>query len=292
MDKNSFDSFDIDKTLFVSDLDGTLLRPDKSISDECIRTLNELVRKGVNFTVATARSINSASPLISKLNFRLPIITQNGVFIEYVVPNKKVMSNSFTEEESGKLIKVFNEIGCFPMVFTLDNGAERLKWRVGKETEQIKAFLDERKKQKRLTPCYKQNEEYTGQMFYFCYIGGYQDAKLVYDRVKSFGFCNALFQKEIYRDEYLCEIMPLKATKQDAILELKRRFGFEKLITFGDNLNDISMFEISDVSYAVDNGEIITKEKADFVIGSNREDSVVKKILEIYNIKNINSGII
>ena len=34
------------------------------------------------------------------------------------------------------------------------------------------------------------------------------------------------------------------------------------------------------------------KEKADFAIGSNMEDSVVKKILEIYNIKNTNSGII
>ncbi len=292
MDKNSFDSFDIDKTLFVSDLDGTLLRPDKSISDECIRTLNELVRKGVNFTVATARSINSASPLISKLNFRLPIITQNGVFIEYLEPNKKICMNSFSSEESDKLTNVFNKLDCFPLVFTLDDGHERLKWQVGKETRQIKTFLEERKGQKRLMPCHDHNAEFTGEMFYFCYIGGYHDTKLVYDSIKSFEFCNALFQKEIYRDEYLCEIMPLKATKQDAILELKRQFGFEKLISFGDNLNDISMFEISDVSYAVDNGEIITKEKADFVIGSNREDSVVKKILEIYNIKNINSGII
>ncbi len=292
MDKVHFKTFDIEKTLFVSDLDGTLLRPDKSISDECIITLNELVRKGVNFTVATARSINSASPLISKLNFRLPIITQNGVFIEYLEPNKKICMNSFSSEESDKLINVFNKLDCFPLVFTLDDGHERLKWRVGKETRQIKTFLEERKGQKRLKPCCDHNDEFTGEMFYFCYIGGYQDTKLVYDSIKSFEFCNALFQKEIYRDEYLCEIMPLKATKQNAILELKRRFGFEKLITFGDNLNDISMFEISDVSFAVDNGEMITKEKADFVIGSNKEDSVVKKILEIYNIKNINSGII
>lgn len=292
MNSKIFDSFDISKTLFVSDLDGTLLRPDKSISDESLMILDELLRKGVNFTVATARSINSAYPLISKIKFRLPIITQNGVFIEYVEPNKKIITNSFTKEESDKLVKAFDEINCFPLVFTLDNGAERLKWLVGKETDQIKAFLDERKEQKRLMPCYNQNDEFSGEMFYFCYIGGYLDTKLVYDRIKPFGFCNTLFQKEIYREEYLCEIMPLKATKQNAILELKKQFGFEKLITFGDNLNDISMFEISDISFAMDNGEITAKEKADFAIGSNMEDSVVKKILEIYNIKNTNSGII
>lgn len=292
MHKICFDSFDLNKTLFVSDLDGTLLRSDKSISDKSIATINDLLRKGINFTVATARSVNSAYTLISKIDFKLPIITQNGVFVEYMKQGNKLIKNSFSKDQSHKLIEVFKKVNCFPLVFTLDNGVERLKWQVGKETPQIKAFIDERKGQKRLMPCYEPDEEYSGEMFYFCYIGGYEDTKLIYDSIKPFEFCNALFQKEIYRDEYLCEVMPLKATKQNAILEIKKRFGFEKLITFGDNLNDISMFEISDIAFAVDNGELKAKEMADCVIGSNQDESVVNKILEIYNIKNTNLGII
>lgn len=287
-----FESLDFEKTLFVSDLDGTLLRPDKSISEKSLAIINDLMCKGMNFTVATARSISSSFPLISELNLKLPIITQNGVFIEYVIPNKKLVFNSFSSKQSEELKHVFNQLDCFPLVFTIDNNTERLKWQVGKETPQIKAFLEERKGQKRLLPCYNLNEEYSGEMFYFCYIGDYENTKRVYDYIKDKDFCNSLFQKEIYRDEYLCEIMPKGATKQAAIKRLSEMFGFEYIITFGDNLNDISMFGISDISFAVENGEEEAKRKATIVIGSNETDSVAETLLKIYNIKNTKSGII
>lgn len=44
------------KTLYVSDLDGTLLTPEKEISKASADILNHLIRKGLLFTVATARS--------------------------------------------------------------------------------------------------------------------------------------------------------------------------------------------------------------------------------------------
>ena len=43
-------------TLYATDLDGTLLRSDKSISDESAELLNQLTDRGVLFTFATARS--------------------------------------------------------------------------------------------------------------------------------------------------------------------------------------------------------------------------------------------
>ena len=39
-------------TLYATDLDGTLLRPDKSISDETAEILNGLVSDGVLFTLS------------------------------------------------------------------------------------------------------------------------------------------------------------------------------------------------------------------------------------------------
>ena len=44
------------KTLYVSDLDGTLLRSNISTSDFTNRTINDLVGKGMLFSYATARS--------------------------------------------------------------------------------------------------------------------------------------------------------------------------------------------------------------------------------------------
>lgn len=44
-------------TLYVSDLDGTLLRSNQKTSAYTNRTINELVEKGMLFSYATARSM-------------------------------------------------------------------------------------------------------------------------------------------------------------------------------------------------------------------------------------------
>ena len=48
------------KTLYVTDLDGTLMRYDKTVSDYTIDTLNSLIDQGMLITYATARSFHSA----------------------------------------------------------------------------------------------------------------------------------------------------------------------------------------------------------------------------------------
>ena len=52
------------KTLYVSDLDGTLLRSDETISDYMNSTINELVNKGMIFSYATARSYYTAHKVV------------------------------------------------------------------------------------------------------------------------------------------------------------------------------------------------------------------------------------
>ena len=54
-------------TLYVSDLDGTLMRNDEKLSEYTIKTLNELLRQGLPFTFATARSIESARVITGEL---------------------------------------------------------------------------------------------------------------------------------------------------------------------------------------------------------------------------------
>ncbi|AGK96849.1 HAD family hydrolase [Clostridium pasteurianum] len=45
-------------TLYVSDLDGTLLNRNSQLSEESKEIINTLVKKGVKFTYATARSFS------------------------------------------------------------------------------------------------------------------------------------------------------------------------------------------------------------------------------------------
>ena len=68
--------------------------------------------------------------------------------------------------------------------------------------------------------------------------------------------------------------MPKKATKGNAIITLKEKLKCEKIISFGDAINDIPMFKISDESYAVENAVNELKKYATGTIMSNDKDGV------------------
>lgn len=68
--------------------------------------------------------------------------------------------------------------------------------------------------------------------------------------------------------------MPKNATKANAIQYLKQIYKDEKIVCFGDAINDISMFKVADESYATQNAVLPLKEVASGIIGSNHDDGV------------------
>ena len=69
--------FDED-TLYVTDLDGTLLGKDARIPQKAVEMLNEMLDSGLPFTVATARSWASAGPMMIG-NCRSPSTSPNSM---------------------------------------------------------------------------------------------------------------------------------------------------------------------------------------------------------------------
>jgi len=67
--------------LYISDLDGTLLRPDSTFPDDYKKRLNRLIDMGLRFTIATARNYDSAHPILEGLHLNLPVILFNGVYL-------------------------------------------------------------------------------------------------------------------------------------------------------------------------------------------------------------------
>jgi 5-amino-6-(5-phospho-D-ribitylamino)uracil phosphatase len=57
---------------------------------------------------------------------------------------------------------------------------------------------------------------------------------------------------------------------------IKNKFNFERLVCFGDNLNDLPMFEAADEKYAVSNAHEIVLNTADKIIESNNDNRVAK----------------
>ncbi|MBD5159833.1 MAG: HAD hydrolase family protein [Ruminococcus sp.] len=68
-------------TLYVSDLDGTLLKSDETISEYTNEIINSLTEKGMIFSYATARSFVTAKKVTKGLNAKIPVIVYNGAFV-------------------------------------------------------------------------------------------------------------------------------------------------------------------------------------------------------------------
>lgn len=81
---------DISKTLLVTDLDGTLLTSDKTISETDLKAVSDFREKGGLFTIATGRTIHSAKQYYDALAIDIPIILYNGAVI-YSPADKKIL---------------------------------------------------------------------------------------------------------------------------------------------------------------------------------------------------------
>lgn len=275
------------KTLYVTDLDGTLLNSKNELSEYTIKTINGLIDKGMCFSYATARSLSSASIVTKGLKTDIPVITYNGTFIVNAYTKEKLFSLYFTVEEKEKIIDFLEKHSIYPLVYGFVNGLEKVSWIIDKENYGIKNYLESRKGDLRLRPVETIYDLYCGNIFYFTCIGEKEELIKVYDYFNETNEFTCTLQQELYRNEYWCEIMPKKASKGNAIMVLKEKLKCDKIISFGDAINDIPMFKISNECYAVENAVDELKKYATGIIMSNDNDGVASWILENYKINEI-----
>lgn len=278
----------MDKTLYVTDLDGTLLNREDSISPFSIQTINDLVEKGVLFTYATARSLVSASKVAAGLSTRIPVIAYNGAFIIQPSTGEILSKEDFTGEERKKVVETLDRYGISPMVYSFVGDIERVSWIPENENDGVKRYLSQRQGDKRFRSVHDRESLYEGEMFYFTCIGEKEELMPVYEIFSNDPAYRCTIQQELYRPEYWCEIMPAAASKSNAIRRLKKMWNCTRVISFGDAINDLPMFEISDECYAVENAVDELKAAATGIIESNENDGVAKWLLE--NVKIIEEG--
>ena len=82
-------------SVYISDLDGTLLRGDATLSDYSYTVLCRLIDAGLKFTVASARSVVSMRPMLRGLELPLPVIEFNGAFVTDLGSDRKLVVNDF-----------------------------------------------------------------------------------------------------------------------------------------------------------------------------------------------------
>lgn len=268
------------KTLYITDLDGTLLNRQDRVNAFSCQVINSLIERGMLFTYATARSFVSASVVTEGLAVRTPVIAHNGATLFRPDTGEALYRIRFTQEEMDRARSIIHDHEISPLVYSIIDGEEKVSWDVERENEGIRNYLSRRQGDRRLRPVQGSQALYEGEIFYFTCIDTCEKLAPLYQAVKieESYYCN--FQQELYQPEYWCEIMPREATKANAIIRLKAMLECDRVVAFGDALNDIPMFQIADECYAVENAVEELKALATGTIASNEQDGVAKWLLE------------
>ncbi len=265
------------KTLYITDLDGTLLNSSGHASEFTVKTINSLIEKGLQFTVATARSISSAQGLVECFNTKIPGVMMNGVFLTDLKTKEQLYVCKMSKEKADEVVKAFMDAGRPPILYYYDGHINAEYTEIKNEYE--RKFIEKRKK------LYHRFEKVDGHILRddTVYINGI-DYKETMDKVaenlsKIEGIKFSYYLDVYSGDKYFIEVYSATAGKKNTIEHLKSMYGFDKVIAFGDNGNDIEMLKAADVGVAVGNARDEVKTIADLVIDTNDNDGVAKYLL-------------
>lgn len=261
------------KTLYVSDLDGTLLNSSQTTSEYTNNVINALAEKGVLFSYATARSYSTARLAANGISAKIPLVVYNGTFVIDNSTGERLVSNFF-QNDIKQIVKELLDGCIYPIIYSIIDGKEKFSYIENKCNAGQRFFIESRKGDGRDNPVENEADLLKGDIFYVSCIYDEKHLLPFYDKYKK--WFNCLYQKDIYNDTQWLEIMPLKATKANGILTLKKLLSCDRIVAFGDGLNDMDMFKIADECYAVSNAVDELKAIATGIIDSNDNDGVAK----------------
>ena len=262
--------------LYISDLDGTLLDNDARLSGQTLAVINGLIDKGLSFTVATARTIASAGRILEGLHLRLPMILMNGVLIFDPVKSTYVKVNSLTKETAAGVIDISKELGlsCFMYLLNSRGQMETVYERIGSEA--MEGFCQQRKQ--RYYKSFRQENDLKaveGEKIYFTFIDSPERLRPLRDKVKALDNVCFTYYNDVYSPgTWYLEVFSHEASKAEGVRWLKENCGFERVTAFGDNTNDLPLFEAADRKIAVANAVRELRDAADTVIESNLDNGV------------------
>lgn len=275
-------SLDVFKSLILTDLDGTLLSSEQKISDYSAEVINKLIESGMLFTYATARSFSSAGKITGRLNIKLPVATYNGAFLVDHATGKVLEACLLDKEQIEPILAALEDEHVYPLVYAFVDGQERISWIEGSETAGIVTYLNSRKGDKRQRPVSSYKDLFLGDIFHMTIIGTKTETEALRPIFNANKHIYYHILEDVYSSEHWLEVIRHDATKEQAALKLKKFVGAEKIISFGDNVNDIPMFKVSDECYAVLNAKDELKNIATDIIESNNENGVAKFLEKLY----------
>ena len=255
--------------LLVSDVDGTLVRHDKSLSDTTIAAAKRLEHAGVHMTLISARPPSGILPLAHALGLTAPLGAFNGGTL--VMPSGDILSaRHISAEASRKAIEIVRKSGAALWAFA--DG----KWYA---SDGDNPHVAHEKKAAMVDPVL--DGDWDSLHGRIDKIVGVSDdtaliAKLEADEKAALGEDAEVSCSQTY----YCDITHPLANKGDGIVALCGAIGvsLDETVAIGDMPNDIPMLKRAGTAIAMGQAPAAVTAEADWVSASNDDDGVAKAI--------------
>lgn len=273
----------VNDTLYITDLDGTLLNDESRVSLESARILSRLSREGCMITVATARTPATVEPLLKHVVTRVPAVVSTGAALWDRKARRFLDVHYLGAGLSRAVVEECRRGGLTPFCYNYDPDGIIRAYFSGRPERREQKFIDERSglPLKRMYAVDGPSPSTAGaatavQIFA---MGDLERVRVVADRLRGRGDCAVSFYPDIFNPlTGFLEVFALGVSKASAIRRLRELTGARRTVVFGDSSNDLPMMREADVSVAVSNAIDEVKQAADMVIGPNTADSVARCI--------------
>ena len=272
--------------VYISDLYGKLLGADARLSDFTRQTLTTLLQEGLIFTVATARSVFSMSRLMGPLPLRLPVVEMGGAFVSDYHTGRHLLTHAIDPALLPAIHDLMASHGCAPFVSTYDGERDRL-YMPPPLHEGMAWYHAERRglNDHRLVNVADASAAYGDQVI--CLNAVHTQEVTTHLMIALENTLGDRVQLHLYDNIYSpgwfwLTVHDREATKCRAVARLLAQENLDpaKLTVFGDDLNDLTLFDMAPTSVAVAGARPQVKARATHHIGPNTEDSVARYLLK------------
>ena len=267
-----------DIQLVAIDLDGTLLRDDKSLSQENVDAIKEAIEQGVQVVICTGRTL----PSIQYLSKQLPqgdgdeyLILQNGAVIHQLPDLNIVHETILTEGDRQAIYDIFKEYRSEEVQMVAFD-PDKL-YLVDDETANPTVVQDAKTLSTDITLAKFEEVLNLETLYKIVVFGGVEFIDDYLEKIP-----NELYEQvHIVRSlPVAIEFIPKLANKANGLNALIQQLDIkaENIMTIGDELNYYEMVKMAGLGVAMENGHPEVKRVADELTLTNNENGVAHAI--------------
>lgn len=257
----------VDIRLVVSDMDGTLLDSHSEIPQDFWPLLDKMVDRGIEFVPASGRQFRTLQTMFAPQAANMSFIAENGTLV--VSRDERIAITTLDDQTVNQIITRVEDAQGDIAVDAIVCG-----YKSAYISGSNPVFVAETSK-------YYKNLEVLDQ------LSSYQDEVLkvaMFDRNDAEKFTYQLFtdlaetHQVMLSGKNWVDIMNLEASKGLGIKALQQKLGISpnQTVIFGDYLNDLSMYDHADWTFAMQNGHPLVKERAKYLAPTNSENGLLK----------------